>query len=338
MSPTSRAFDTGDRVTVRYAPTAQVRTVTRTRTVARSASVPGGAPLPAGLTSFSAYVREMVATGASVAAYTVEAFCTDTTPPTLMPTLEPSAEKAGGAAAPPPQDLMPAPVVATPTAATPAESAAPPATPEERLRAQWAFEEQIATARSLVDATDEERQAVNAIRCASGQTPLAPAPVALEPPPAAPQVSPSPPAPAESMSVADGHARFDRLMAADLAYATTFDAGNVTLSRRFHEMDAMLDREESRAHERTLSRAAHAEQPQVEDKALLDDLAALCRRLSSEAVPPETGTAPTETPTASPTAAPTEAPAPAPTAGSPPAPAPVSGAVHMENDHVETTT
>lgn len=258
-----RAFDTGASVVLRYrresfpsAPTARARSTTRALRT-----------MPGGVSSFSAYLREAAATGASLAPYVIEAF--------EVGQGTPVGEPRRGTAPRPVTPVQAAPVAAPLPAAAP--SARETLSPEEALRRHWEESDRRAQARALAEASPEEREAIVAIRRAAGQ------PTAIETPPA-------PAAPREPHP----HDVFERMGVA-MAYANTFDVGDVTLARRFDEMNAVLDREQQRVTSRGRPAQPEPAPPVVDDFSLMQDLIAL-----RDSLPQPAGAAATATTVAAP--------------------------------------
>lgn len=182
-------------------------------------TVYGGASSPdASATVFTRYAEAAV-TGIPVPGYSVEAFgATALMRPCAAP---------GRAASP----LL--------SSGTASMEVLPGEAPEEALRRVWGAKD-AASAQSLAEADPEEIEALAALRTMAGLDPLArsipAAPVVRDAP-----LPPAPSAPAESPAE-DPHAVFDRMGAA-ASMAETFDVGTVPLSRRFDEMDCILDDE-----------------------------------------------------------------------------------------------
>jgi len=319
----ARAFDTGAAVVVRYARRTFAVAASRERPV-HARSQAAFDPL-AGLT-FTALVRAAANPGSTRRPYVVEAFqagelhAADESGPTVP---------AGAPAAPAPPAPGAAPRVAP---------AAPAPSGEERMRQLWDAQDRG----GVGDASAEECAALDALREAAGLPPTRPA----EPrPPAGGRPAPGGPdgsaggeaAPAAAASVVPPehpHDVFDRMGTA-LAYANTFDAGEIPLARRFAELDAQLDRERARASARAGARAASAapHPPALDELSLFEDVIALRDALAAEAEAECAPTSPGEIreraappPAAGATspaqAAPTKAPAVAPPAPPPPAPPP----------------
>lgn len=254
-SPPVRAasFDSGQPIRVRYR--------RRPQTTVRAASF--SAP-----TGFVALVREVMSTGAGTGiaprevggnprTEVLQAFGVQVVP---LPESKPRVPVLPPAPVQPVASRPPTPVPVgsqLPTSATvPPAAPLPPlpdvaANPEERLRAAWAVSDSIPTATAL--STDgREVAGLNALRAELGQAPIVPT---VPPMHAAPSRSSAPSpgaakAPAEAEEVSEPahptHDLFDRL-GETLSYATTFDAGEFSLAKRFAQLDAALDREHGRA-------------------------------------------------------------------------------------------
>jgi len=357
----ARAFDTGASIVVRYR---ERRTPRQPYGLARAASVAsvGGA---AGL-SFTDYVRAAAGPGTTRRSYEIEAFHAGHVHPAPHP--------------PAPRPPAPRPVAAPPTAARPAAVGGPalivprvpvappppapaerdPLSPEDALRRHWAESDRRAQAQAVGEASAEERSAIDALRRLAGQPGLEPGiesggVAAVSPRATAPTRAPGR-AP-EPEAEPHPHTVFDRMGSA-LSYANTFDLGDVTLARRFDEMNAALDHERRAAHAASGRRtgasaagAAPAREAVLDDLALMQDLVALRDRIASaqgddatgwmgggdgeadlpeddlpEADLPDEGEAPGEPSAAAPTAASPAAPGGAPSVIPPRGAAPAANA------------
>lgn len=309
----ARAFDTGAAVVVRYARQAIGVAASRERPARATAS---SAFDPRSGLTFTALVRAAANPGSTRRPYVVEAFESGE--------LQPAGEGMPGE----PAGVSVAPA---PPAAAPRVAPVPPApSGEERMRQLWDAQDRGAAG----DASAEECAELDALREAAGLAdraggaqrpapPLAPA----QPHPAGPALAdraggaqrPAPPDQAAASVVAGEHPHdvFDRMGAA-LAYANTFDAGEIPLARRFAELDAQLDRERARASAaRPGARAASAAPPALDELSLFEDVIALREALAAEGALP--GCAPGERGETAERSATPPAPAATPPAAAPPA-------------------
>ncbi|HZI29966.1 MAG TPA: hypothetical protein VFD64_17475 [Gemmatimonadaceae bacterium] len=185
----------------------------------------------------------------------VEAFCAPAAPvraPNALlapkvPTPNPLPDRAAGSAP------AAAPVPAVPVGAAPIPpSAAPPPTLEE------------------LAALAEIRESATAPQAVPpGEAPFPPPPLGKQDAPT--QAPKSPPVPPQGASLSYGHEVFDRMAP---PMALTFDVGDVSLQRRFSQMDSRLDREARRVR----SPRAPNNRPtaaSLDDQSLAQDLASM---------------------------------------------------------------
>lgn len=283
----ARAFDTGAAVVVRYARQAIGVAASRERPARATAS---SAFDPRSGLTFTALVRAAANPGSTRRPYVVEAFESGE--------LQPAGEGMPGE--PAGVSVAPAPPVAAPRVAP-----MPPApSGEERMRQLWDAQDRGAAG----GASAEECAELDALREAAGLADRAGG-----------AQRPAPPDQAAASVVAGEHPHdvFDRMGAA-LAYANTFDAGEIPLARRFAELDAQLDRERARASAaRPGARAASAAPPALDELSLFEDVIALREALAAEGALP--GCAPGERRETAERSATPPAPAATPPAAAPPA-------------------
>jgi hypothetical protein len=205
--------------------------------------------------SFAAFARALDPSSDGLTVE-VEAFCAPAAPvraPNVglipkVPTPNPLPDRVAPSGTAPAPVAPPVPSVPDSTVPPPA-SAAPPPTLEE-----------LAALAEIRDSASVPRVAP------SGEAPFPPPPSGKEAAPA------PPPAPPKGAALSYAHDVFDRMAP---PMAMTFDVGDVSLQRRFSQMDSRLDREARRVRSASRSPNDRAAAASIDDHSLAQDLAAM---------------------------------------------------------------